>query len=598
MIRLLALIAVLALGLAAQAAPLTRWTSQPLEGATKVVSGGPGASTLVVLRTGMDPLRSVDGGRTWTSFNVNGARPADVSIAPTDGRTWYAITVADAAELTPKVVFQTRDGGNTWEERSRVSTRYAIAPQVGPDPNHLYLASFDIPSGSPAPGSFARVLASADGGRTWTEPNPETRLFRFVRSTVDSRRAFGTMPAGTLGVVVRTVDGGATWTQVSLPRTNVFQTLGLIALDRVDPNVVYVRSEQNRSTAAQDIYITRDGGQTWTTVVQPEGKLVADPTAGGRVYLLAFDGRFLESRDFGRTWVTVDNGDERISRASQVDDDPGFAVTAAAGRREVVSVGAAKLDMIDITHGAVALGSDLWWNPAESGAGLTITQHVSNNPFIVWYTYNATGAPVWRVVPGGTWNDRAFTGDMYETTGPAYFAGAFDPARVASRKVGTATLRFDDENNAAFVYAMPGIAAGEKRIARQQFAPPTSPSAESIADLYWNPAESGWGIAINHQSSRIFATWFAYGDDGKPLWIVMPDAVVFEQFAGIILFPAASGDIYTTRGPAEGIPFDPSKVVATKVGTAKLSWFSQNSAYLEYTAFGRTETRVVRRQPF
>ena len=78
----------------------------------------------------------------------------------------------------------------------------------------------------------------------------------------------------------------------------------------------------------------------------------------------------------------------------------------------------------------------------------------------------------------------------------------------------------------------------------------------------------------------------------------MPDAVVFDQAAGAILFPAAAGDIYTTRGPSEGTPFDPAKVVATRVGTAKLAWFSQNSAYLEYTAFGRTETRIVRRQPF
>src|SRR5689334_17669973 len=94
---------------------------------------------------------------------------------------------------------------------------------------------------------------------------------------------------------------------------------------------------------------------------------------------------------------------------------------------------------------SLALGSDLWWNPAESGAGLSITQHASNNLFVVWYTYDAAGAPVWRVVPGGAWNDRTFTGEMYETIGPAFFAGAFDPSRVASRRVGTVKLHFDDE---------------------------------------------------------------------------------------------------------------------------------------------------------
>jgi hypothetical protein len=268
------------------------------------------------------------------------------------------------------------------------------------------------------------------------------------------------------------------------------------------------------------------------------------------------------------------------------------------GRRTGLSVGGGKLSSVDLNDGALALGSDLWWNAAESGAGFTITQHSSNRVFVVWYTYDATGAPVWRVIPAGTWNDRTFGGDMFETTGPTYFGAAFDPTSVASRKVGTASLRFDDENNASFTYTPSGSAPVEKSITRQVFAPPTPPTQDSVADLYWNPTESGWGIAINHQSTRIFATWYVYGDDGKPLWVVMPDAVLVKEFAGAIVWPAASGDIYTTRGPAEGTPFDPAKVVSTKVGTAKLLWYSQNSAYLEYTAFGRTETRTVRRQPF
>ena len=37
--------------------------------------------------------------------------------------------------------------------------------------------------------------------------------------------------------------------------------------------------------------------------------------------------------------------------------------------------------------------SDIWWNPAESGWGVTFTQHsTSNQVFAVWYTYDPRAA--------------------------------------------------------------------------------------------------------------------------------------------------------------------------------------------------------------
>ena len=35
--------------------------------------------------------------------------------------------------------------------------------------------------------------------------------------------------------------------------------------------------------------------------------------------------------------------------------------------------------------------TDLWWNPNESGWGLTITQHPSTNIFAAWYVYGSDG---------------------------------------------------------------------------------------------------------------------------------------------------------------------------------------------------------------
>jgi hypothetical protein len=117
---------------------------------------------------------------------------------------------------------------------------------------------------------------------------------------------------------------------------------------------------------------------------------------------------------------------------------------------------------------------------------------------------------------------------------------------------------------------------------------------DSYADLWWNAAESGWGISISHQHDNIFATWFVYDDLGRPLWVVMPDAKLVIR-DGV---PTATGDIYTTRGPSSSLPFDPSQVVINKVGTASLAFGPGDGAVLSSTVFGRSESRAITRQPF
>src|SRR5262245_10773975 len=86
--------------------------------------------------------------------------------------------------------------------------------------------------------------------------------------------------------------------------------------------------------------------------------------------------------------------------------------------------------------------SDLWWNPDESGWGLALADH-ETQLFGVWYTYGADGSPIWYVIPGGTLSadKRKFAGDIYQTTGPAWFS-QFDPAKVTTTRVGTASIDF------------------------------------------------------------------------------------------------------------------------------------------------------------
>jgi len=116
---------------------------------------------------------------------------------------------------------------------------------------------------------------------------------------------------------------------------------------------------------------------------------------------------------------------------------------------------------------------DLWWNaPAgsEAGWGVNLT-HQGNTIFAVWFTYDFDGTPLWlsatlASVTGGT-----YAGTLYRSTGPAWSATPFDPAKVARLAVGTASVTFADGDSGTFAYTVNGRAQ-TKAITRQIFRPP------------------------------------------------------------------------------------------------------------------------------
>jgi hypothetical protein len=113
--------------------------------------------------------------------------------------------------------------------------------------------------------------------------------------------------------------------------------------------------------------------------------------------------------------------------------------------------------------------SDLWFNAGESGWGLQVIEHASQNIFAVWFTYGSDGRPMWYVVPGGGWTSpTTFSGTMYATSGPPASAASFNAASVNVRQVGSATLSFSDANTGTWSYTVDGV-TGSKAITRQPF---------------------------------------------------------------------------------------------------------------------------------
>jgi hypothetical protein len=114
-----------------------------------------------------------------------------------------------------------------------------------------------------------------------------------------------------------------------------------------------------------------------------------------------------------------------------------------------------------------------------------------------------------------------------------------------------------------------------------------------VQGLWWKDAsESGWGVNLTQQGEVLFATWFTYDENGHGLWLVMSNG---ERVGDA----SYQGTLYRMRGPAfNAMPFDPSRVAATSVGTASFSFTDADHGLFRYTVNGVAGSKAITRQVF
>jgi hypothetical protein len=120
---------------------------------------------------------------------------------------------------------------------------------------------------------------------------------------------------------------------------------------------------------------------------------------------------------------------------------------------------------------------------------------------------------------------------------------------------------------------------------------PASASTFSVdyTDLWFNPAENGWGLNLIQQNNVIFATMFVYGGDNTPRWYVASD---LESSNGT----SFSGTLFKTTGSYFGAAWSPAQSTAIATGSMSIVFNSLTSATVTYTADGVTVTKTLQRQ--
>ena len=236
---------------------------------------------------GVEPagvFRSDDGGRTWTQLAGLRAHPSRPDWQPGNGGLICHTIVPDPADpahlwvgISAVGVFETRDGGATWNTRNRGVRADFVpgpAPEFGQCVHKLALAA-----GEPATlyqQNHCGVYRSDDAGGTWTEitaglpsdfgfpigvhpRDPGTAWVMPLNGADKGRFAPDAKPA-----VWRTRDRGASWVRLDRglpPRDGYISVLReAMAVDDFEPAGVYI------GTSTGQLYGSADEGETWTAI--------------------------------------------------------------------------------------------------------------------------------------------------------------------------------------------------------------------------------------------------------------------------------------------------------------------------------------------
>lgn len=113
--------------------------------------------------------------------------------------------------------------------------------------------------------------------------------------------------------------------------------------------------------------------------------------------------------------------------------------------------------------------------------------------------------------------------------------------------------------------------------------------ALEYTDVYYNPAESGWGVFLVQSDTTQFLAFFIYGTDTKPTWYT---AQLTQDAAGNY-----NGQLYATTGSYFGSPWNPAQLTNAAVGTVSFVPIDIYRATVTYALTGGpTVTKTVQRQ--
>ncbi|MBP2051549.1 photosystem II stability/assembly factor-like uncharacterized protein [Streptomyces griseochromogenes] len=261
-------------------------------------------------------LRTTDGGTSWRNVSPPGAAALEFrDVEAFDAR--HAVVLA-IGEGEASRIYRTDDGGATWTESFRNTDAKAFYDCLAFSDRRHGLAMSD-----PVDGRF-RILSTSDGGRSWRVlpadgmPAALDGEAGFAASgqclvTSGPKDVWLATGGGAHARVLHSADRGRTWTATDTPIPAGDPARGVFALafrDRAHGLAVGGDYRPGRSSP-QAAAVTSDGGRTWRLAATPPPAYRSGaawlPHSRRAALAVGPTGTDLTT-DGGRSWRTIDTG--------------------------------------------------------------------------------------------------------------------------------------------------------------------------------------------------------------------------------------------------------------------------------------------------
>ncbi len=246
----------------------------------------------------------------------------------------------------------------------------------------------------------------------------------------------------------------------------------------------------------------------------------------------------------------------------------------------------------------------MYWNPGEAGWGVNVS-HQESVLVATIFTYASDGTPMWLIASRmARQADGSFSGDLFRLWGTPFHKpwGGFDLTKVGSASLAfsgqdAGVLSYNYRDTSGFASSVARITKPITRYACQGLAASCVSSTgtraleKNLQDLWWAPAEPGWGLTVVHQGSVIFAVLYTYDDNGNAFWLSASNLA--RQSDGTY-----RGGLYRTVAPGFIAGGSWNGTRAEAVGSMTLRPTSGETAVLDYVVDGRFVEKSISRYVF
>lgn len=244
-------------------------------------------------------LKTTDGGNTWVRLGEAGEIP-DAGIG--------GISVLDENNAwivsSDNTILFTNDGGNTWISKADPAyNSIDLSGVFAVDANNIWICG-GINDGF--------ILHSTDGGNSWISEGDTTLLEGHTLISISAANQNNAWAVGHGSVALCTSDAGVTWENKSPTPGQMVDVNGVCVLNE---NIIWIVMDYG------NIYLTEDGGQSWTKQESNSGGYymlricaIDKNTAwiAGFSQFPPLKGIILHTTDGGQTWneqnYGLDNG--------------------------------------------------------------------------------------------------------------------------------------------------------------------------------------------------------------------------------------------------------------------------------------------------